>query len=465
MRIFGVIGWQDAGKTGLVERLVAEFARRGLSVSTVKHTHHDVDPDLPDSDSRRHRAAGAVEVILAGPRRFTLTRDHRAAEPVLTEVLARLAPVDLVLVEGYKSEAHPKIEVWRRATGQTLIQPADPTIRAVAADAPAGPLAVPVLSLNDTAAIADFIMAETGLWRAARVPEPAGTFFDTVAIVDWSSSATPSPQKPSADAIWIGITRESGGETAYFRTRHDAETFVTGLIASERAAGRRLLVGFDFPFGYPEGFAARLAGVASARAVWTWLARQIVDNPDNSNNRFAVADRINRAMGRGGPFWGRPAQQALDHLPERKTVDYAALGLSELRAIEKTVPRAQPVWKLYTTGSVGGQALVGLPVIHRLAALDGVTVWPFDPPGGDVVLAEVYPSLLAPQVARAAAAAPSPIRDEIQVRLLSLALWRLARSGRIAPLFDTPQGAVTREEGWILGAGHEKALAAALEEA
>jgi molybdopterin-guanine dinucleotide biosynthesis protein B len=122
------------------------------------------------------------------------------------------------------------------------------------------------------------------------------------------------------------------------------------------------------------------------------------------------------------------------------------------------VPRAQPVWKLYTTGAAGGQGLVGQPMIHRLTMLPDVAVWPFDPTDARVVLAEVYPSLLA----RAVAADPAPIKDEAQVRLLSRALWRLSQTGRIAPLFATPGGAVTTEEGWILGAGHGPALEAAL---
>lgn len=290
-----------------------------------------------------------------------------------------------------------------------------------------------------------------------------GAGFDTVVVVDWSSSASPSPARPSKDAIWIGTARGPVADTAYFRTRHLAEMALRSLITAERAAGRRVLVGFDFPLGYPEGFAARLTGSSSARAVWAWLAEKITDAPDNANNRFAVADGINRAMGGTGPFWGRPAGLALDHLSERKVVDYAGLGLAELRHAERQVPRAQPVWKLYTTGSVGGQALMGLPMIHRLAALDGISVWPFDAAPADVVLAEVYPSLLAPAVALTAKREAGAIRDEVQVRLLSLALWHLAATGRIAPLFHTPDCAVRREEGWILGAGHEAALAAAVE--
>jgi molybdopterin-guanine dinucleotide biosynthesis protein B len=162
MRVYGVIGWKNSGKTSLMERLVAEITGRGFSVSTVKHVHHAVDLDQPGKDSFRHRQAGAHEVVLASADRFALMVEHRGPEPELPAILARLAPVDLVLVEGYKRDAHPKVEVWRAETGQPLIQPGDPLVRAVATDA-ALTLPVPVLDLNDTRAVADFILSEAGL--------------------------------------------------------------------------------------------------------------------------------------------------------------------------------------------------------------------------------------------------------------------------------------------------------------
>jgi molybdopterin-guanine dinucleotide biosynthesis protein B len=162
MKVFGIIGWKNAGKTSLMERLVAEITARGLTVSTVKHVHHDVDLDQPGKDTFRHRAAGASEVILASANRFALLREHRGAEPPLADVLARLAPVDLVLVEGYKRDTHAKIEVFRTGEGRSLIQPGDPTVRAVATDT-AVAVTVPVLDLNDPRAVADFVLAEVGL--------------------------------------------------------------------------------------------------------------------------------------------------------------------------------------------------------------------------------------------------------------------------------------------------------------
>ena len=163
MRLYGVVGWKNAGKTGLMERLVAEITRRGHTVSTVKHAHHSFDVDHPGKDSYRHRAAGAHEVLLASRQRVALMQELRGAdEPGLDTLLARLSPVDLVLVEGYKRDAHPKVEAHRAVTGNPLIAPDDPTVRAVASDT-ALTLDRPVFDLNDTAAIADFILSEVGL--------------------------------------------------------------------------------------------------------------------------------------------------------------------------------------------------------------------------------------------------------------------------------------------------------------
>lgn len=162
MRVYGVIGWKNSGKTSLMERLVSEITGRGFSVSTVKHVHHTVDLDQPGKDTYRHRQAGAREVVLASADRLAILVEHRGPEPELPAVLARMAPVDLILVEGYKRDAHPKLEVWRAETGHPLIQPGDPLVRAVATDA-ALTLPVPVLDLNDTGAVADFILQEVGL--------------------------------------------------------------------------------------------------------------------------------------------------------------------------------------------------------------------------------------------------------------------------------------------------------------
>ena len=163
MRLYGVVGWKNAGKTGLMERLVSEISGRGIRVSTVKHAHHTFDVDHPGKDSHRHRVAGATEVLLASRNRFALMHELRDEdEPTLEHLLTKLAPVDLVLIEGYKRDTHPKVEAHRAETGNPLIAPEDPTIRAVASDTPLA-LDRPVFDLNDTVAIADFILAEVGL--------------------------------------------------------------------------------------------------------------------------------------------------------------------------------------------------------------------------------------------------------------------------------------------------------------
>ncbi|MFC3614696.1 molybdopterin-guanine dinucleotide biosynthesis protein B [Lutimaribacter marinistellae] len=163
MRLYGVTGWKNAGKTGLMERLVAEITERGYAVSTVKHAHHAFDIDHEGRDSYRHRAAGAHEVLLASHRRVALMTELRgASEPSLEDLLKRLAPVDLVLIEGYKTAPHPKIEAFRAEAGHELIAPRDVTIRAVASDTPIE-IDRPVFALDDTRAIADFVLAEVGL--------------------------------------------------------------------------------------------------------------------------------------------------------------------------------------------------------------------------------------------------------------------------------------------------------------
>ncbi len=163
MKVYGVTGWKNAGKTGLMERLVAEITKRGYSVSTLKHAHHGVDVDQKGTDSYRHREAGASEVLLASGQRVAIMQELRGApEPSLQSLLERLRPVDLILIEGFKREAHPKIEAFRAEAGTPLIAEENETIRAVASDTPLE-LSIPVLDLNDTTAIADFVLQEVGL--------------------------------------------------------------------------------------------------------------------------------------------------------------------------------------------------------------------------------------------------------------------------------------------------------------
>lgn len=164
MKIFGVVGWKNTGKTGLMERLVHEITERGFSVSTIKHAHHSFDVDHQGKDSYRHRQAGAQEVLLASKNRWALMHELRdQAEPTLDDLLKHISPVDLVLIEGYKRDKHDKIETHRKAAGQSLIGAEDPTIKAIASDVELTGVTQPGFDLNDTNAIADFILAQVGL--------------------------------------------------------------------------------------------------------------------------------------------------------------------------------------------------------------------------------------------------------------------------------------------------------------
>ncbi len=162
MRVFGLVGWSGSGKTTLMVRLLPELIGRGLRVSTVKHAHHDFDIDQPGKDSHRHRDAGATEVMVASAHRWALMHEHRGGpEPGLEELLRQMAPVDLLLVEGFKRHAHPKLEIHRPSVGKPLICTEDPLVLAVASDEPISELPVPRLELRDVRRIADFILVHT----------------------------------------------------------------------------------------------------------------------------------------------------------------------------------------------------------------------------------------------------------------------------------------------------------------
>jgi molybdopterin-guanine dinucleotide biosynthesis adapter protein len=159
MRVIGLAGWSGAGKTTLLLRLIPELNRRGLSVSTLKHAHHAFEIDRPGKDSFEHRAAGAREVLVASGRRWALVHELRGEpEPPLGELLRRVSPVDLVIVEGFKAYAHPKIEVHRAANAKPLLLGTAPNVVAVATDASVADASVPVLALDDVPAVADAVL-------------------------------------------------------------------------------------------------------------------------------------------------------------------------------------------------------------------------------------------------------------------------------------------------------------------
>ena len=159
-RVFGLAGWSGSGKTTLMRRLIPELTARGYRVSTVKHAHHGFDLDQPGKDSHEHRLAGATEVLIGSSARFALMHELRGApEPSLAELLARLAPVDLVLIEGFKRDRHPKLEVYRAAVGKPPLWLEDDAVVAVASDGPLVDCRCAVLDLDDISGIADLVVA------------------------------------------------------------------------------------------------------------------------------------------------------------------------------------------------------------------------------------------------------------------------------------------------------------------
>lgn len=164
MKVLGIIGWSGSGKTTLLTRLIPELVSRRLAVSTVKHAHHAFDVDRPGKDSHRHRQAGASEVLVSSPARWALMHENRGgAEAELEDLLPRMTPVDLVLIEGFKRHAHDKIEIYRAAVGKPLLATEDASIVAVASTERLPALARPQLELDDIPAIADFVMRHCGL--------------------------------------------------------------------------------------------------------------------------------------------------------------------------------------------------------------------------------------------------------------------------------------------------------------
>ena len=168
-KIFGVVGWSGSGKTTLMLQLLPDLIARGYRVSTMKHTHHDFDMDKPGKDSYTHREAGAYEVLITGSKRWALLHENRdEVEPKIDTLLANMAPVDLVLIEGFKNHGHSKVEIHRAENDQRFLYVEEPDIVAIASDVPLDGVPLPVVDLNDAAAVADFILDFTGLNAAIR---------------------------------------------------------------------------------------------------------------------------------------------------------------------------------------------------------------------------------------------------------------------------------------------------------
>ncbi len=301
--------------------------------------------------------------------------------------------------------------------------------------------------------------------------------FNAYVMVDWSAAASP---KLGKDSVWIGVLKRDIRFRPTFEafnphTRHAAEQLLREVMADLRRRGDRALVGFDFALGYPAGTAALLkTKLPGWEGLWSFLAANVVDKPDNTNNRFAVASKMNRLMSdQPWPFWGAPARDAQRWLSATKPAQPADFPLAALRHAEIATQAAgragaKSVWQLMGAGAVGSQAIVGVPAVKRFveALGDKAVVWPFaagwrelTPPdleGREAVVAEVYPALVP------AKPEPGEIPDRAQVRALCEHFARLDEQGRLGAAFAPPKGAppelveaVEREEGWILGAGSD----------
>ncbi len=278
--------------------------------------------------------------------------------------------------------------------------------------------------------------------------------YDTICVMDWSAGNDTGPS-PRKDAIWAGVMRERReDDPVYLRNRDTAFDWLCSLIETERAAGRRLMIGFDFPFGYPEGFSAAIVGIGSPLKLWDYFAEQLVDTP-TANNRFQLAGRINARFPGVGPFWFNGLKDDVPGLPRKGKDRDNSHGQKERRVCETKAKGSFTCWQMGGAGAVGGQVMTGMAVLSRLRArFSGqVSVWPFEVPTGPVLFVEIWPSLIA----EAVKAEDDPIKDRAQVRLLAKAFARLPiEDFRQMLCVDAPT------EGWILGVGHEDRLKAAL---
>lgn len=287
--------------------------------------------------------------------------------------------------------------------------------------------------------------------------------FDAYVMVDWSASSSP---KLGPDSIWIASGERSGDTVRHINLQNPATRAAAIAAIAEIFAsfpGRRILAGFDFPFGYVRGTAAALGMDQPAwRHTWRRLAADVRDEAYNGNNRFDVAESWNKSItGQPFPFWGNVREDGRSHLTRKRFRPHGEEDLPERRLVEARATTAQPVWKMAYTGSVGSQAMLGIPRVWQLRNderfVGETAIWPFETGLGDardkrIVLAEIYPSLIAPKEI------PGKPKDAGQVtamveRLAALdAADRLARFFRADPkLTDSEEEAVVTEEAWMLG--------------
>jgi hypothetical protein len=306
--------------------------------------------------------------------------------------------------------------------------------------------------------------------------------FDAFLFIDWNPAVGRTSAKPSANAVWSGeyVPSRSLQKQTYHRTRHACFTYLLDVLKKHVESGHRVLVGFDFPYGYPSGFSRALAIRSCPQkwwATWATLAKRVNDTKDNLNNRFEIAAQLNLIVGSGrsGPFWGCPQRKSNGYLNSRSPGfpfrTRNELQLKRLRIVEERLPGVQEIWKIYGVGSVGSQALVGIPYVHKLRRhpqlVKASRVWPFETgftslpcPNGSafIIHAEIWPGLVKQQVRDILRHNPGMIKDCAQVKALCEWAAECDRTGTLGAYFDVPndleKGQVqicVEEEGWILG--------------
>ncbi|MFO7602250.1 MAG: cobalamin biosynthesis protein CbiG [Gammaproteobacteria bacterium] len=294
--------------------------------------------------------------------------------------------------------------------------------------------------------------------------------FNDFLVIDWSANSTP---KTGKDSIWWcylksssdGVVEEQIKNPA---TRHKAIEQVTNILKSYSDSRRRILVGFDFAYAYPNGFADHFSNKKTRqwKSVWRYLSEHIRDDAKNHNNRFIVASEINQHyFNNAPPYWGCPSSKVTEYLSMKKPRGDLAEKLPEFRLVEQG-NSTHSAWKLFYNGSVGGQVLLGLPYLYKLIIDPCLTniskVWPFDTglkdlteddlQGCGILHAEIYPSLIPVRPE------PSEVKDRAQVRQLAHHFAGLDEKGELSKLFsgrsslsDEERSVVENEEGWILG--------------
>ena len=298
--------------------------------------------------------------------------------------------------------------------------------------------------------------------------------FDAYVVVDWSAA---EGRKTGEQSLWIGVMKRDARfrltyESHNPATRAEGEALLKTILADLATRGDRALLGFDFCLGFPEGTAAKLQLTGEPwAATWKFVAANVVDKPDNTNNRFAVAAKFNRLMtDEARPFWGCPPRFAQRWLQPTKPAEGYG-DIPEFRRTEEATRKLGPksmaktVWQMHGAGVVGGQTLLGIAAVRRLVESLGASaaVWPFgtgwralspaDVEPLSALFVEIYPAL------HPGKALPGEVKDATQVRSTAEALAKLDEAGKLGQAFAPPAGtseadvaAVQREEGWILGA-------------